>query len=52
MMQKKVFTLALVAGLAAPLAAFADSANATFYGVLDADVEQVKTDKQELPLLI
>jgi predicted porin len=45
MMQKKVFTLALVAGLAAPLAAFADSANVTFYGVLDADVEQVKTDK-------
>jgi predicted porin len=41
MMQKKVFTLALVAGLAAPLAAFADSANVTFYGVLDADVEHV-----------
>src|SRR5450759_135386 len=41
MMQKKVFALALAAGLVAPLAAFADSANVNFYGVLDADVEHV-----------
>ncbi len=42
-MQKKVFTLALAAGLVAPLAAFADNANVNFYGVLDADAELVKT---------
>lgn len=41
MMQKKIFTLALAAGLAAPLAAFADNANVNFYGVLDADFESV-----------
>jgi predicted porin len=49
MMQKKVISLALAAGLVAPLAAFADSANVTFYGVLDADAEQVKTDKPVAP---
>jgi predicted porin len=42
MMQKKVFALALAAGLVAPLSAFADSANVNFYGVLDADVEHVR----------
>jgi predicted porin len=48
MMQKKVFTLALAAGLTAPLAAFAD-ANTTFYGKINVDVESVKSDKVTTP---
>jgi predicted porin len=48
MMQKKVFTLALAAGLTAPLAAFAD-ANTTFYGKINVDVEAVKSDKVTTP---
>lgn len=48
MMHKKVFTLALAAGLAAPVAAFAD-ANTTFYGKINVDVESVKSDKVAAP---
>jgi predicted porin len=43
MMQNKLFTLALVAGLAAPLAAFADNANFTFYGTADVSYDFVST---------
>jgi predicted porin len=43
-MQKKVFKFALVAGLAAPLAAFADNASISFYGKVNVDAESVKSD--------
>lgn len=43
MKQKKVFALALAAGLVAPLAAFADSANFTFYGTADVSYDSVNT---------
>jgi predicted porin len=43
MMQKKVFALALAAGLAAPLAAFADNANFTFYGTVDVSYDTINT---------
>lgn len=39
-MQKKIIALAIAAAFSAP--AFADTSNVTVYGVLDADVEQVK----------
>lgn len=42
-MQKKVFTLALVAGLVTPLAAFADNGNFTFYGTADVSYDFVNT---------
>ena len=45
MMQKKILTLALAAGLAAPLVALADNANFTFYGKINVDLESVKSDK-------
>ena len=48
MMQKNIFTLALVAGLAAPIVASAD-ANTTFYGKINVDVESVKSDKVATP---
>jgi predicted porin len=47
-MQKKLIALAVAAALTAPALALADSANVTFYGVLDADVENVKSDKVAL----
>lgn len=47
-MQKNIFTLALVAGLAAPIVASAD-ANTTFYGKINVDVESVKSDKVATP---
>jgi predicted porin len=40
-MQKKIIALAIASALTAPAMAFADSANANFYGVLNADVENV-----------
>jgi predicted porin len=43
MMQKKVFALALAAGLVAPLEAFADSANVTFYGTVDVSYDTINT---------
>lgn len=43
MMQKKVFILVLAAGLAAPLAAFADNGNFTFYGKADVSYDSVNT---------
>ncbi|MDO8206707.1 MAG: porin [Gallionella sp.] len=39
-MQKKIIALAIAAAFSAP--AFADTSNVTVYGVLNADVEQVK----------
>jgi predicted porin len=39
--QKKIIALAIASALTAPALAFADSANANFYGVLCADVENV-----------
>lgn len=42
-MQKKVLTLAVVAGLASPLATFADNGNFTFYGVADLSYDMVNT---------
>ncbi|MGB7650815.1 MAG: porin [Gallionella sp.] len=44
-MQKKLIALAVAAALAAPALALADSANVSVYGVADADVELVKSDK-------
>jgi len=44
-MQKKLIALAVAAALASPALALADSANITVYGVADADVELVKSDK-------
>ena len=41
MMQKKVFILTLAAGLAAPLAALADTANFTFYGTADVSYDMI-----------
>jgi predicted porin len=43
MMQKKVFALALAAGLVSPLAALADNANFTFYGTADVSHDTVST---------
>ena len=43
MMQKKVFILMLAAGLAAPLAALADTANFSFYGTADVSYDMVNT---------
>jgi predicted porin len=40
-MQKKIIALAIASALTAPALALADSANANFYGVLNADVELV-----------
>lgn len=42
-MQKKLIALAVAAALTAPVAAMA--ADVTMYGVIDADVEMVKSDK-------
>jgi predicted porin len=44
-MQKKLIALAVAAALASPALALADSANVSVYGVADADVELVKSDK-------
>ncbi|MDH2918969.1 MAG: porin [Sideroxydans sp.] len=44
-MQKKLIALAVAAALTAPALALADSANVSVYGVVDADVELVKSDK-------
>ncbi len=41
-MQKKIIALAIASALTAPALAFADTANANFYGVLNGDVELVK----------
>ena len=43
MMQNKVGMLVLVAGLAAPLAASADTANFSFYGIADVSYDMVNT---------
>ena len=43
MMQKKIFVVALAAGLAAPLAALADNANFTFYGTADVSYDSINT---------
>jgi len=43
MMHQKVIHLAVIAALAAPLAAFADNANFTFYGRADVSYDIVKT---------
>lgn len=48
-MKKKVFKLALIARLAAPLATLADTANFIFYGKINVDVESVKSDKVATP---
>jgi len=41
-MQKKIIALAIASALTAPALAFADTANANFYGVLNGDIELVK----------
>jgi len=41
-MQKKIIALAIASALTVPALAFADTANANFYGVLNGDVELVK----------
>jgi predicted porin len=43
MKQKKILALALSAGLAAPLVAFADNANFTFYGAIDVSYDSINT---------
>ncbi|MFZ5522666.1 MAG: porin [Pseudomonadota bacterium] len=43
MLQKKVFALALAAGLVTPLAALADNGNFTFYGKADVSYDMVNT---------
>ena len=42
-MQKKIFVLALAAGLVTPLAASADTANFSFYGTADVSNDWIKT---------
>lgn len=42
-MQKKVLTLALAAGLAAPLATLAENGNFTFYGKADLSYDSINT---------
>ncbi|MGZ8256333.1 MAG: porin, partial [Gallionella sp.] len=44
-MQKKLIALAVAAALTSPALALADSANVTVYGLINADVELVKSDK-------
>ena len=50
-MNKYTFMFSLVAGLAAPLATLADSANFTFYGKINVDVESVKSDIVTTPAI-
>lgn len=43
MMQKKILVLALSAGLAGPLTAWADNGNFTFYGTADVSYDRINT---------
>ncbi len=43
MMQKKIIHLAVIAALAAPIAAFADNANFSFYGRADLSYDMINT---------
>lgn len=43
-MQKKIIALAVAAALTAPALAFADNSNVTVYGLLNADLESVRTN--------
>lgn len=47
--QRKLIVVALTAAISLPVSALADSANFTFYGKINVDVESVKSDKVSAP---